>query len=216
MREQKPSARLLIADDHRLVADACKSLLEPEFQVVGIVADGRCLIHSALELKPDIIILDIHMPHLNGLDAGGQVKQQMPGVKLVFLTMTNAADVAAEAFRRGGSAYVLKQSAGEELLLAVRKVNQGLSYLSPLVEEGTVTYLRRRKNKFSEEKRITQRQSEVLQLLAEGMSMKEVANIIDITPATVAFHKYKMMERLDIKTNAGLLEYAIKHHMTPV
>ena len=214
MREQKPSASLLIADDHRLVAEACKSLLEPEFQVVGIVTDGRSLIHSAVELKPEIIILDIHMPHLNGLDAGGQVKQQSPGVKLVFLTMINAADVAAEAFRRGGSAYVLKQSAGEELLLAVRKVNQGLSYLSPLVEKETVTYLRRQQKKFSEEKRITQRQSEVLQLLAEGMSMKEVANIIDITPATVAFHKYKMMERLDIKTNAGLLEYAIKHHMT--
>jgi DNA-binding NarL/FixJ family response regulator len=215
MREQKPSARLLIADDHRLVADACKSLLEPEFQVVGIVTDGRSLIHSAVELKPDIIVLDIHMPHLNGLDAGGQVKQQMPGVKLVFLTMTNAADVAAEAFRRGGSDYVLKQSAGEELLLAVRKVNQGLSYLSPLVEEGTVSYLRRRQNKFNDEKHITQRQSEVLQLLAEGMSMKEVANIIDITPATVAFHKYKMMETLNIKTNAALLEYAIKRHMTP-
>jgi DNA-binding NarL/FixJ family response regulator len=215
MREQKPSARLLIADDHRLVADACKSLLEPEFQVVGIVTDGRSLIHSAVELKPDIIVLDIHMPHLNGLDAGGQVKQQMPGVKLVFLTMTNAADVAAEAFRRGSSAYVLKQSAGEELLLAVRKVNQGLSYLSPLVEEGTVSYLRRRQNKFNDEKHITQRQSEVLQLLAEGMSMKEVANIIDITPATVAFHKYKMMETLNIKTNAGLFKYAIKHQMTP-
>jgi DNA-binding NarL/FixJ family response regulator len=215
MREQKPSARLLIADDHRLVADACKSLLEPEFQVVGIVTDGRCLIQSAVELKPDIIILDIYMPHLNGLDAGQQVKQQLPRVKLVFLTMTNAADVAAEAFRRGGSAYVLKQSAGDELLLAVRKVNQGFSYLSPLVEEETVRYLRRGQNKFSEEKRITQRQSEVLQLLAEGMSMKEVANIIDITPATVAFHKYKMMETLNIKTNAGLLEYAIKHHMTP-
>jgi DNA-binding NarL/FixJ family response regulator len=215
MREQKPSARLLIADDHRLVAEACKSLLEPEFQVVGIVTDGRSLIHSAVELKPEIIILDIHMPHLNGLDAGGQVKQQSPGVKLVFLTMINAADVAAEAFRRGGSAYVLKQSAGEELLLAVRKVNQGLSYLSPLVEKETVTYLRRQQKKFSEEKRITQRQSEVLQLLAEGMSMKEVANIIDITPATVAFHKYKMMERLDLKTNAALLEYAIKRHMIP-
>jgi DNA-binding NarL/FixJ family response regulator len=215
MREQKPSARLLIADDHRLVADACKRLLEPEFQVVGIVTDGRSLIHSAVELKPDIIILDIYMPHLNGLDAGGQVKQQLPGVKLVFLTMTNAADVAAEAFRRGGSAYVLKQSAGDELLLAVRKVNQGLSYLSPLVAEETVTYLRRQHNKFSEEKRITQRQSEVLQLLAEGMSMKEVADVIDITPATVAFHKYKMMEALNIKTNAGLLEYAIKRHMIP-
>jgi DNA-binding NarL/FixJ family response regulator len=215
MREQKPSARLLIADDHRLVADACKRLLEPEFQVVDIVTDGRALIHSAVELKPDIIIVDIHMPHLNGLDAGGQVKQQLPGVKLVFLTMTNAADIAAEAFRRGASAYVLKQSAGDELLLAVRKVNQGLSYLSPLVEKETVSYLRRQQKKFSVEKRITQRQVEVLQLLAEGMSMKEVANIIDVTPATVAFHKYKMMENLDLKTNAALLEYAIKRHMIP-
>jgi DNA-binding NarL/FixJ family response regulator len=190
-------------------------LLEAEFQVVGIVTDGRRLIHVAVELKPDIIILDIYMPHLNGLDAGGQVKKQMPGVKLVFLTMTNAADVAAEAFGRGGSAFVLKQSAGDELLIAVRKVNQGLSYLSPLVAQKTVMYLLRRQNSFSEEKRITQRQSEVLQLLAEGMSMKEVANIIDITPGTVAFHKYKMMETLKIKTNAALLEYAIKRHMTP-
>jgi DNA-binding NarL/FixJ family response regulator len=190
-------------------------LLEAEFQVVGIVTDGRRLIHVAVELKPDIIILDIYMPHLNGLDAGGQVKKQMPGVKLVFLTMTNAADVAAEAFGRGGSAFVLKQSAGDELLIAVRKVNQGLSYLSPLVAQKTVMYLLRRQNSFSEEKRITQRQSEVLQLLAEGMSMKEVANIIDITPGTVAFHKYKMMETLNIKTNAALLEYAIKRHMTP-
>ena len=110
MREQKPSARILIADDHQLLADACKSLLEPEFQVVGIVSDGRHLIAKAAELKPDIIILDIYVPQLNGLDAGGQVKQKFPRIKLVFMTMTNAADVAAEAFRRGASAFVLKQS----------------------------------------------------------------------------------------------------------
>src|SRR3984957_12020842 len=119
MREQKPSARILLADDHRLLADACKSLLEPEFQEVGIVTDGRGLIHSAVELKPDVIILDVYMPHLNGLDAAVQVKQQSPGVKLIFLTMTTAEDVAAEAFRRGASAFVVKQSAGDELLLAV-------------------------------------------------------------------------------------------------
>jgi DNA-binding NarL/FixJ family response regulator len=214
MREQKPSARILIADDHRLLADACKSLLEPEFQVVGIVTDGRCLVSSAAELKPDVIILDVYMPHLNGLDAAVQVKQQSPGVKLIFLTMTTAEDVAAEAFRRGASAFVAKQSAGHELLLAVRKVSQGLLYLSPLVTDEAVMYLRRQHNKFSEEKHITQRQTEVLQLLAEGKTMKEVANIIEITPATVAFHKYRMMETLNIKTNAGLLEYAIKRHMT--
>jgi DNA-binding NarL/FixJ family response regulator len=215
MREPKPSARVLIADDHQLLADACKSLLEPEFQVVGVVTDGRRLITAAVELKPDIIILDIYMPHLNGLDAGGQVKEKMPGVKLVFLTMTTAADVAAEAFRRGASAYVLKHSAGDELLLAMRKVNQGASYLSPLIAKETVTYLLNQGENFSEEKNITKRQSEILQLLAEGMSMKEVANVIDIKPGTVAFHKYRMMETLNVKTNAELLEYAIKRHMTP-
>lgn len=215
MREQKPSARILIADDHRLLADACKSLLEPEFQVVGIVADGRCMVDSAIELKPDIIILDISMPHLNGLDAGAQVKQKSPGIKLVFLTMNMEAAIAAEAFRRGGSAYVLKQSAADELLTAVRKVKQGLSYLSPLIAQETVTYLLRQEKQLNEEKRITQRQREVLQLLAEGRSMKEVASIIDVTPGTVAFHKYRMMETLNIKTNAALLEYAFKRHMTP-
>ena len=215
MREPKPSARILIADDHQLLADACKSLLEPEFQVVGIVTDGRRLLTAAAELKPDIIILDIYMPHLNGLDAGGQVKQKLPGVKLVFLTMTMEADVAAEAFRRGASAYVLKQSAGDELVLAIRKVNQGASYLSPLIAKETVMYLLNQGENFSEEKHITKRQSEILQLLAEGMSMKEVANIIDIKPGTVAYHKYRMMETLNVKTNAELLEYAIKRHMTP-
>jgi DNA-binding NarL/FixJ family response regulator len=215
MREQKPAARILIADDHRLLADACKSLLEPEFQVVGIVTDGRCLIRSAVELKPDIIILDIYMPHLNGLDAAVQVKRKLRGVKLVFLTMTMAVDVAAEAFRRGASGYVLKHSSGNELLLAIRKVKEGLSYLSPLLAKETVTFLQREQRHFIEEKRITQRQSEVLQLLAEGMSMKEVANVIDTTPGTVAFHKYRMMETLNLKTNAALLEYAIKRNMVP-
>jgi DNA-binding NarL/FixJ family response regulator len=215
MKEQKPLARILIADDHQLLADACKSLLEPEFQVVGIVLDGRHLITAAAELKPDIIILDIYMPHLNGLDAGEQVKQKLPEVKLVFLTMTKAADIAAEAFRRGASAYVLKQSAGDELLLAIRKVHQGESYLSSLIAKETVTYLLNQRETFSEEKHITKRQTEILQLLAEGMSMKEVANVIDVKPGTVAFHKYRMMETLNVKTNAELLEYAIKHRMTP-
>ena len=216
MREQKTSGRILIADDHRLLADACKSLLEPEFQVIGIVTDGRCLVGSAVELNPDIIILDIGMPHLNGLDAGAQVKRRLPAVKLVFLTMNIEAEIASEAFRRGASAYVLKHSAADELLIAVRKAKQGLSYLSPLIAQETVTYLLRQEKQISKEKRITQRQSEILQLLAEGRSMKEVASIIDVRPGTVAFHKYRMMETLNIKTNAALLEYAFKRHMTPV
>src|SRR3984885_4909903 len=184
VREQRPAARILIADANQLLADACKSLLEPEFSVVGIVTDGRHLADAAAELKPDIIILDIYMPRLNGLDCGEQVKQKMPGVKLVFLTMTLAADVAAEAFRRGASGYVLKQSAGDELLLAVRKVNRGESYLSPLIAKETVMYLLNQGENFSPEKRITKRQSEILQLLAEGLSMKQIADVIDVKPGT--------------------------------
>jgi DNA-binding NarL/FixJ family response regulator len=215
MTEQKSAARILIADDHQLLSDACRSLLEPEFQVVATVTDGRRLMTAAAALNPDVIILDIYMPHLNGLDAGGQIHAKMPRVKLVFLTMTMAGDVAAEAFRRGASAYVVKQSAGEELLLAVRKVHQGASYLSPLIAKETVEFLLNQREPFREEKRITKRQSEILQLLAEGMSMKEVANVIDIKPGTVAFHKYRMMEMLNVKTNAALIEYAVKRHMTP-
>jgi DNA-binding NarL/FixJ family response regulator len=213
MREQRPAARILIADDHQLLADACKNLLEPEFLVVGIVTDGRDLIDAVATLKPNIILLDIYMPRLNGLDAGELVKKRNPAIKLVFLTMTLAADVAAEAFRRGASGYVLKQSAGTELLLAVRKVNRGESYLSPLVAKETVTFLLNKGLPLAEEKRITRRQSEILQLLAEGLSMKQVASVIDIKPGTVAFHKYRMMETLNISTNAELLGYALKHQM---
>jgi DNA-binding NarL/FixJ family response regulator len=211
--ERKPAARILIADDHKLLAEACKAMLEPEFQVVGIVTDGRSLVKAAETLKPDVIILDISMPHLNGLDAGEQAKHTRPSIKLVFLTMHLEADVAAEAFRRGASGYVLKQSAAEELLLAVRKVSQGASYLSPLVAKETVTFLLNRRKPLAEEKHLTRRQNEILQLLVEGMSMKQVANVLDVKPGTVAFHKYRMMEALDIKTNAALLEYAIKRQM---
>jgi DNA-binding NarL/FixJ family response regulator len=211
--ERKPLARILIADDHQLLADACKGLLEPEFRVVGVVTDGRSSITAAATLKPDIIILDIYMPHLNGLDAGEQIKRKMPSVKLVYLTMSMAADVAAEAFRCGASAYVLKQSAGEELLLAVRKVAQGASYLSPLVAQETVSFLLNTDASLTEGRRLTQKQTEVLQLLAEGMSMKQVASVMNVKPGTVAFHKYRMMEMLRMKTNAELLEYAIKRRM---
>jgi len=211
--EYKPAARLLIADDHRLVAEACKAMLEPEFQVVGIVGDGRSLVKQALALKPDIVILDIAMPRLNGLDAGQQIKERWPGAKLVFVTMNSATEVAAEAFRRGASGYVLKHSAAEELRTAIRKVAQGESYLSPLIAKETVKFLLGRHDSRPAEKRITSRQSEILQLLAEGLSMKEVAAVLDLKPGTVAFHKYRMMAVLGVKTNAELLEYALKRQM---
>lgn len=205
--------RILIADDHRLIAEACKNLLEPEFKVVAMVSDGRELLKAEAELRPDVVILDISMPRLNGLDAGEVIKQRNRSIKLIYLTMSLAADVAAEAFRRGASAYVLKQCSAEELITAVRRVMRGQSYLSPLITKDTVEYLLRSGAVYHEEKHITTRQSEVLQLLAEGKSMKEVAFILQLKPGTVAFHKYRIMDILGIKTSAGLIEYAIRHHM---
>lgn len=210
---RKPLARVLIADDHRLVAETCKGALEPEFEVVGVVTDGRALLEAALSLKPDIVLLDIGMPQLNGLDAGEQIKRKLPSTKLVFLTMNLGADVAADAFRRGASAYVLKQSAAEELLTALNKVLRGESYLSPLITRETVTHLLRQSPGDRDEKQITTRQSEILQLLAEGKSMKEAAGILNLKTGTIAFHKYRMMQSLGFKTNAELLEYAIKLQM---
>lgn len=210
--ERRNRARLLIADDHVLLAEACKSLLEPEFEVVGIVANGRALLDAASELNPHVVILDISMPQLNGLDAGQQLRQTMPMVKLVYLTMSVEAEVAAEAFRRGASGYVLKSSGAEELIAAIRHVLKGESYLTPSITQGTVRQLLKDSQSY-QEKRVTVRQSEVLQLLAEGKSMKEIAGVLNLKPGTVAFHKYRIMENLGLKTNAELLRYAMKHYM---
>ncbi|MBB5339963.1 response regulator [Tunturiibacter gelidoferens] len=210
--EHRPNARLLIADDHKLLAEACKSILEPRYQIIGIFTDGRSLLQAAFTLKPDVVILDIAMPGLNGLDAGEQIKRKMPLVKLIFLTMTLTAEMAADAFRRGASGYVLKQSAAQELIVAVNKVIHGESYLSPLIERDTVSCLLSQGE--PHRRKITGRQTEVLQLLAEGMSMKEVATILKIKPGTVAFQKYRMMETLGVKTNAELLKYAMQHQLS--
>lgn len=206
-------ARILIADDHTLIAEACRALLQPEFEVVGVVADGRALLRAADALCPEVVIVDVAMPQLNGLDAGEQLLQRHRKTKLIFLTMSTAADVAAEAFRRGASAYVVKHSSAEELVTAVRRVLRGESYLSPLITKDTVEFLLRTNKPYQAEKRISGRQAEVLQLLAEGKSMKEIAYILDVKPGTVAFHKYKIMEQLELKSNAQLVEFALKHHM---
>lgn len=211
--ESHHRTRLLIADDHNLVAEACKSFLEPEFEVVGIVNDGRALLDAVKELRPDIVIVDIAMPLLNGLDAGEQVKAILPSVKLIFVTMNMNPEVAAEAFRRGASAYLPKSTAAKELITAIREVRRGKSYLSPLITKDTVQYLLRSGKTIEIEKRLTPRQREVLQLIAEGMSMKEVAYTLNLKPGTVAFHKYRIMTILGVKTNAELLQYAIKQHL---
>jgi len=207
-------SRILIADDHTLVADLCRKLLEMEFHVIGCVRDGRALVQSAVDLRPDVIVVDIAMPILNGLDAGQQVKEMLPAVKLVFLTMNPDPEVAAEAFRRGASGYLLKTSAADEMVLAVRKVLRGMSYISPRLSKETVDYLRRQsKMPVEEEERLTFRQREVLQLLAEGKVMKEVGGILNMTTRTVAFHKYRIMDVLGAKSSADLVRYAIRNHL---
>jgi len=206
--------RILIADDHTLVAEACKKLLESDYEVVATVSDGRALVRAAVELRPQLIIVDVAMPLLNGLDAGQQIKELTPAVKLVYLTMNPDADLAAEAFRRGASGYLLKTCAASELAIAVREVLKGKSYLSPMIAKDTVDFLLRQDKKMIDEAdRLTERQREVLQLLAEGKCMKEVAAVLNITTRTVAFHKYRIMEVLDAKSSAELVQYAMRNHL---
>jgi len=206
--------RILIADDHTLVAEACRKLLESDYEIVATVGDGRALVRAVAELRPQLIIVDVSMPRLNGLDAGQQAKELLPSVKLIFLTMNHDADLAAEAFRRGASGYLLKTCAASELTVAVREVLKGKSYLSPVIAKETVDFLLRQDKKLVDEAdRLTERQREVLQLLAEGKCMKEVASVLNVTTRTVAFHKYRIMEVLNIRTNAELVQYAIRTHL---
>jgi DNA-binding NarL/FixJ family response regulator len=206
--------RILIADDHTLIAELCKRLLETEFEVVGTVGDGRALVRAAAELKPDVIVVDVAMPVLNGIDAACQVQQELRAVKVIYLTMNPDPRVAAEAFRRGASGYLLKTCASSEMVTAVRAVLQGRSHMSATLSRDDVTYLRRQPKKLVEEEdKLTDRQREVLQLLAEGKVMKEVGAILNMTPRTVAFHKYRIMKGLGVKSNAELVRYAVRNHM---
>lgn len=203
--------RVLLADDHALLLGAFEKLLAAECEIVGQASDGRALVAAAEELKPDVIVLDIAMPLLNGLEAGRQIKRKLRDVKLVFLTMNEDPELAAEAFRSGASAYLLKRSAASELTTAIREVMNGRSYVTPLITSGMVGSLLKEKD--SGEADLTSRQREVLQLLAEGHSMKEVANLLNLTPRTVAFHKYEMMKRLNVNSTAELIQYAVKRHI---
>lgn len=204
-------ARIILADDHALLLGAFKSLLEPEFEVVGTFLNGQALVAGASLLQPNVIVLDIGMPLMNGLSAGQQLKKDMPGVKLIYLTMNLDPDLAAEAVRLGASGYLLKSSATSELPYAIREALTGRSYLTPLITAGMVGSFVQTLKRKKPAHELTLRQKEVLQLLTEGRSMKEIAAILNVTPRTVAFHKYTMMEQLNIKTSAELIQYAIKH-----
>lgn len=206
--------RILLADDHVLIADALKGMLAPNYDVVGAVGDGRSLLAAAESLKPDLIIVDIGMPQLNGLDATRQIKRLLPKVKVIVVTMNEDSGLVAEAFRAGAMGYLLKHSAFQELLLAIQEVLKGASYLSPRITGSAVASMLRGGNvKLEEARELTPRQREVIQLLAEGRSMKEIADVLTISLRTVAAHKYRIMELLEITNNAELYRYAVRHQI---
>jgi DNA-binding NarL/FixJ family response regulator len=208
--------RILLADDHRLLREAFTQLLEPNCDVVGAVGDGRALLTAAKELAPEVIVLDIAMPLLNGLDAARQLKRLMPAVKIIFLTVSEDPDLAAEAFRVGASGFLLKNSAASELFQAIQEVLQGRSYVTPLATKGLVGAFLDGPDPSKKSEALSPRQREVLQLLAEGHSMKEIGRILQITARTVAFHKYAMMDHLGITSSAELVQFAVKQHVVSV
>jgi DNA-binding NarL/FixJ family response regulator len=205
--------RVLLADDHTLLVEAFRKLLESTCDVVGTVTDGVALLDAARLLKPNLIVIDIAMPRLNGLEAGRRLKQMMPEVKLIFLTLNEDPDLAVEAMRGGASGYLLKKSAASELFLAIQTAVKGGTYVTPQIARGMrEAFIRDPQGKIRG-KELTPRQREVIQLLAEGKSMKEAADILGVTPRTIAFHKYRMMEELGIKTTAELIQVGIKKHV---
>jgi DNA-binding NarL/FixJ family response regulator len=205
-------AKILIADDHVLVAEAFKAVLEPEYDVIGIVCDGKSLLNAAIATSPDVVLLDLGMPLFNGIDAGKELKRLLPKTKIVVITMSEDADVAANALRNWASSYLLKKSASIELKSAVEKVLHGYSYVTPLVAQKLMDEFIRDPSQ-DRSKNLTPRQREVLQLLAEGYSMKEAAAILNIAVRTIAFHKYRIMEDFGLKNNAELVRLAIREHL---
>ncbi len=205
--------RILLADDHVMICAGLAKLLEPHYEVVGTVEDGRALLKAADELRPNVVLLDIGMPLLNGLDAARELKKRMPHVKMIFLTMESDSYIAAEAFRAGAVAYLLKTSGPSELLQAVDDAVRGVSYVTPQIRRAMEDRFIRDPRALAP-KQLTSRQREVLQMLAEGHSMKEIAYALEIAHRTVRFHKYQIMEELGITTNSDLVKYAMRHGMT--
>jgi DNA-binding NarL/FixJ family response regulator len=206
-------SRVLIADDHKIFAEGLKRLLSEDFDIVEIVADGRQLVAAAEKLRPDVIVVDISMPMLNGIDAVQQIKKVQPAIKAVFLTMHPDIAYAVRAFKEGASGYVLKNAVPDELITAIREGLKGKTYVTPMIagklmrayESGSQTQI-----EIDTVLKLSSRQREVLQLLAEGHSVKEIAFILNISSKTVEYHKYRMMEDLDAKTTADLIRFAVK------
>ncbi len=209
--------RVLLADDHLLVAEGLKSLLSAEFELVGVVEDGRALVEAARKLRPDVIVADITMPHLNGIDALAQLKQDDEQVRVVFLTMHPEVAYARRALEAGALGYVLKHSAPSELIAAIRAALDGKTWLTPAVAGEVLQSMKREPEKAGDPvASLTPRQLEILQLLAEGRSAKEIGATLGVSARTVEFHKYQMMDRLDLHTSAELVHFAIKHGIVEI
>lgn len=209
--------RVLLADDHRIIVEGLRGILEPEFELVGTVEDGRALVDAAQKLNPDVIVADISMPLLNGIEAAKQLKKAHSRAKIIFLTMHLDATYATRALEAGAMGYVLKHSASPELVTAIREVLRGRVYVTPMIAKEVLQSFMdgsHRTRRVSLE--LTPRQREVLQLVAEGHSLKEIGTILHISTRTVEFHKYRIMEDFDLHTNAALIQYAVKHGITSV
>ena len=203
--------RVLLADDHTMLLDAFQRLLETDCEIVGTASDGHALVELAIKTNPEVVILDIAMPRLSGIGAAAQIRRKLPEVKIIFLTVNQDPDVAVEAIRLGASAYLLKSSASSELISAIKLALAGKTYITPLITKGKPLGVFLDKATRPAAEKLNPRQREVLQLLAEGKQMKEAAAILKLTPRTIAYHKYEIMEQLGLKTGAELVQYAIEH-----
>jgi DNA-binding NarL/FixJ family response regulator len=205
--------RVILADDHTILVEAFIKLLEPRCEVVATVSDGRALLDVAYLLRPDVILADIAMPLLNGLEAGRQLKEKMPAVKIIFLTMNEDPDMAAEAMHAGASGYVLKKSAASELFRAIQDAVEGRRYVTPQIARAIRKVSVQNLKPKRQPQALTFRQREVVQLLAEGRSMKEAGAILNLTARTIAFHKYSAMKGLKLNTTADLIQFAIRSRL---
>lgn len=207
-----PKPRLMLADDHTMVVEAFVKLLADSYDIVGVVSDGMTLLKQAPELKPHVVILDLGMPLLNGFEAGKQLKKLLPSTKIIVLTMNEDVDMAKEALRNWASAYLLKKSAGSELLHAINEALHHRSYVTPRMAQRIEDEFARSPDP-DRHMQLTKRQTEVIQLLVEGYTMKEVGAMLNIKPRTVAYHKYQVMDWYGLKTHAEFVMFAIKHHI---
>lgn len=205
--------RIFLADDHTLLVDAFRRLLEPEFEIVGSASDGRALLALAPKVYPDVVIIDLGLPLLNGMDAGRELKKLMPRTKILVVTVNEDPAVADEALRSWASGYLLKKSAGVDLIRAIREILEGKSYVAPIIARKLTDGLIRDPGGAVSHKSLTPRQRQVLQLLAEGRTMKEAAEVLNLTTRTVAFHKYRIMEDFGMRSNSELFRLAIRERL---